>query len=158
MKLTLRWLAVILAMAMLSSGAHAGWKPRIPTVVKGIIAYHVGKKVVSKLAGKVGRRSEVPDRLAAAPKGSRGSPLEQPRYQQKRNVEFKVGNTTLTGHAQDQMQNRGIPLTAVMNAIRNGKAVPGRNGTFEIADAINGFRLILNQDKSKVITVITRGM
>ncbi|MDD7973649.1 RHS repeat-associated core domain-containing protein, partial [Roseinatronobacter alkalisoli] len=88
--------------------------------------------------------------------GSRGNPLEQPNYQPGRNTPTTIGDRTFSGHALDQMQNRGIPPSVVEDAISPSNYVgPGnRPNTSVYYSSTNGVRVITN-DGGDVVTVIT---
>ncbi|WP_156470000.1 DUF4258 domain-containing protein, partial [Acetobacter cerevisiae] len=58
-----------------------------------------------------------------------------------------------SGHALDQMQNRGVTPSVVENTITTGTRVPGNtSGTFEYIDNINGVNVVVNSS-GKVVTV-----
>ncbi len=88
--------------------------------------------------------------------GSRGKPLVQPKYQPGRNSPTKIGGRTYTGHALDQMQNRGIPPSVVEDAVSPGNFVaPGNRANTNIYyNPTNGVRVI-TYDSGDVVTVIT---
>jgi len=58
-----------------------------------------------------------------------------------------------SGHALDQMQNRGLMPMIVEDTIQTGVRTAGRNGTNIFYNSVNGVRVILNQG-GDVITVI----
>jgi hypothetical protein len=88
--------------------------------------------------------------------GRRGEPLEQPRFQPSRNQPATVGGRDYSGHALDQMQNRGLTPTVVENAINlaNRVGAPNAAGESVFVDRVNGVRVIVNKD-GRVITAIT---
>ena len=88
--------------------------------------------------------------------GSRGSPLEQPTYQPARNNPTTIGERTYSGHALDQMQNRGIPPSAVEDAISPSNYVgPGNRPDIHVyQNPANGIRVVTNNG-GDVVTVIT---
>ncbi|ACY13411.1 hypothetical protein Hoch_0795 [Haliangium ochraceum DSM 14365] len=75
--------------------------------------------------------------------------------QPRRNNARVVNDRTYTGHALDQMQNRGIPLSVVENAIKHGTEFPGKTpNTVGFYDTINQIRVITNSQNGAVVTVI----
>jgi hypothetical protein len=88
--------------------------------------------------------------------GSRGYPLENPVFQPARNVPEVIGDRTFTGHALDQMQNRGITPSVVEDAISPSNLVGAENrpGTNIYYSGTNGVRVITNSN-GDVVTVIT---
>jgi filamentous hemagglutinin len=72
-----------------------------------------------------------------------------------RNPPATINGRQFSGHAVDQMQNRGIPPSAVENAIQNGTTSAGnRAGTLSHSDPVNGITVITNAENGTVITVI----
>jgi filamentous hemagglutinin len=59
-----------------------------------------------------------------------------------------------SGHAIDQMQNRGIPPSVVDKAIRTGIPKAGKPGTTRYYDPANDISVIRNDATGNVITVI----
>ncbi|MDN3366525.1 RHS repeat-associated core domain-containing protein, partial [Ralstonia pseudosolanacearum] len=90
----------------------------------------------------------------STPVGRRGSPLD---VEDGANTPTTINGRDYSGHAVDRMQGRGVPPSAVEEAIQNGEASPGnRPGTTLYTDIVNGVQVVLN-DLGKVVTVITRG-
>jgi hypothetical protein len=86
-------------------------------------------------------------------RGNRGFELSNHLLQPMRNIQAVVGGRTYTGHALDQMQNRGIMPSVVENAIKTGSISQGNTpGTKLIIDHINKVRVVINESGS-VITV-----
>ena len=65
-----------------------------------------------------------------------------------------VNGRQYSGHALDQMQNRGILPTVVENTIKNGENFPARPGTIGYYDSSNNIRVIINSHNGQVITTI----
>lgn len=69
-----------------------------------------------------------------------------------RNAETVISGRRYGGHAIDQMQNRGIPPSAVENAIQHGTAtsdpIPGR---MRHRDSVN--RIVVVTENGDVVTV-----
>jgi hypothetical protein len=90
--------------------------------------------------------------------GRKGSELKNAPYQKVRNSPAQIGDRTYSGHALDQMQNRGIPPSVVENTIQHGKPFPGnRPGTQGYSDPVNKVKVIVNTDNGTVVTVIPGG-
>ncbi len=102
------------------------------------------------LAGGLARGAgDVP---ASTPTGSRGSPMD---VAPGTNAAGSVGGREFSGHAFDQMQGRGIPPSAVENAIATGSSSLGSSpGTTVFNDTTNGVSAVVN-DQGRVVTAIT---
>ncbi|MEO5968362.1 MAG: hypothetical protein ABIQ95_00420 [Bdellovibrionia bacterium] len=88
---------------------------------------------------------------AKAPVGRRGEPIE---VRPGTNEPTTIDGRKYTGHSLDRMQGRGVPPSAVEEAIRNGTSKPGKEpGTIE--HAIPGVKVITNT-KGDVVTVMPR--
>jgi hypothetical protein len=71
------------------------------------------------------------------------------------NSPTKIGGRDYSGHAQDQMQGRGVPPSAVESTIGSGLKSPGNTpGTTVHTSVENGLRVVTNSN-GKVVTVIT---
>ena len=90
-------------------------------------------------------------------KGRKGWELKNHPLQPTRNSPSTIGNREFSGHALDQMQNRGIPPSVVENTIQHGKDVPAKPGTFGKYDADNNITVILDSESGRVVTVIPGG-
>lgn len=87
--------------------------------------------------------------------GHRGFELHNTPLQAVRNVPEVINGRSFSGHALDQMQNRGIPLLVVEQALKGGTPFAGnRPGTQGFFDAVNKIRVIINSNTGNVITVI----
>lgn len=87
--------------------------------------------------------------------GSKRLQLQNAPYQKVRNAPTTIDGREYSGHALDQMQNRGLMPTVVENAIRNGVASPGKYaGSTQYLDTVNRFRVIVNSETGRVVTVI----
>ena len=88
--------------------------------------------------------------------GSRGNPLKNPIFQPSRNTPAVIDDRTFTGHALDEMQNCGIPLSVAGDAISPSNLVGAGNrpGTSVYYSGINGVRVITNSN-GDVMTEIT---
>jgi hypothetical protein len=87
-------------------------------------------------------------------KGRKGFELKNPHYQKSRNTPAIINNREFSGHALDQMQNRGLTPSVVENAIKKNNLFPTRPGTSGYYDTINNFHVITNSKTGRIITVI----
>ena len=87
-------------------------------------------------------------------RGSKGFELKNAPYQSLRNAPGEVNGRLYTGHAFDQMQNRGIMPSVVDNTIQNGTIFATRAGTTGYYDAVNNVRVIVNSTTGRVVTII----
>jgi RHS repeat-associated protein len=95
---------------------------------------------------------------ASAPTGRRGEPLNNlEAVQPVRNQPGQVGGRNYSGHALDQMQNRGVVPSAVEEAIANGTRSAGRLGRDVHRDSVNGVTVVFDRGTNTVVTVITTG-
>jgi hypothetical protein len=81
--------------------------------------------------------------------------LESAKFQPLRNASAEIQGRPYTGHAIDQMQNRGIPFSIIENAIANGKSTSSmkdiaRNIYF---DRPNNISVVVQREGGKVVTV-----
>jgi hypothetical protein len=64
-----------------------------------------------------------------------------------------VNGIDYSGHAFDQMRNRGLVPSVVENALRTGTRTPGNTpGTQVVTDSVNSVKIIINSN-GRVITV-----
>ncbi len=96
--------------------------------------------------------SEADDKHPSTPTGQRGNEL---KVKPGTNRPTTIGDRDFTGHALDRMQGRGVPPSAVEDAIQNGQSSPGRNpGTTDhVGD--NGVTVVTGEN-GQVITVIPK--
>jgi RHS repeat-associated protein len=93
----------------------------------------------------------VADSDATKPTGRRGNPMD---VEPGTNEPTEIGEREYSGHAQDQMQGRGIPPSAVEEAIGNGDSAPGnRPNTTTHTDSQNGVQAVTNSQTGRVVTV-----
>lgn len=90
--------------------------------------------------------------------GKSGWELKNAKYQSIRNPSVKINDYNYSGHALDQMQNRGIVPSIVENTIRNGRIFPTRSGTIGYFDPVNKVRVVADAEAGKIITVIRGGL
>jgi len=86
--------------------------------------------------------------------GRSGEPLVNTAVQPLRNQATTIRGRQFTGHALDQMQNRGSMPLVVENTIRQGTTFPTRAGTTGFYDAVNNVRVITDRASGRVVTVI----
>ena len=79
---------------------------------------------------------------------------EQVVIQDVRNAPAIINGRNFSGHALDQMQNRGIMPSVVENTLNVGQSFPTRAGTAGFYDSVNGVRVIVNSQNGTVVTVI----
>lgn len=107
---------------------------------------------------QVGRSNIVEDQLrdgtCRAPTGRSGNPLRNPSYQPGVNDPANINGIDYSGHALDQMQNRGFVPSVIENTINNGEQFDTRPGTTGYYDSVNNVRVIVNSNTGNVITVI----
>ncbi len=90
-------------------------------------------------------------------RGSKGYELANTKYQPVRNAAREINGRQYSGHALDQMQNRGIMPSVVEETLKHGVPFPTRIGTAGMYDAANGVRVITNSATGRVVTVIRGG-
>ncbi|MFA0570676.1 RHS repeat-associated core domain-containing protein [Vibrio gallaecicus] len=127
------------------------------------VGYWAGKGALATVAGtaRVVKKYnsepivEITDRLPTGFRGSKGKgrDLTNTDYQITRNAEGEVAGREYTGHAFDQMQNRGIMPSSVEQAMQTGAVspdpIPGRTRHY---DAEHNFTVIA--DGERVVTVM----
>ena len=79
---------------------------------------------------------------------------DQVMVQGTRNVPTVINDVNYSGHALDQMQNRGIMPSVVENTMNVGTQFPTRAGTVGYFDSVNNVRVIVNSQNGTVVTVI----
>ncbi|WP_425402314.1 RHS repeat-associated core domain-containing protein [Inquilinus limosus] len=84
-------------------------------------------------------------------KGRRGSAVE---VLPGSNKATEIGGRRYTDHALDRMQGRGVPPSAVEEAIQNGVPSPGKDGRTVYTDRKNGVAVVTEPDGT-VVTVET---
>ena len=102
-------------------------------------------------SGAAGTEAASADVSASAVTGSRGAPLSNPEYQPAQNVATDIGGRTYTGHALDQMRNRGLVPSVIDDTIEYGTESAGQDGaTVYTTDQA---RVIVNPD-GRVVTAM----
>lgn len=91
-------------------------------------------------------------RDASRPVGRRGEPID---VKKGTNAETAIRGREYGGHAIDQMQGRGVPPSAVENAIRTGRKsadpIPGRTRYFDPVNKLT----VVTEASGRVVTVVT---
>ena len=124
------------------------------TVATGIT--RLAAKGIASLARGAGRG--VDDVVAHAPVGRRGAPLHNAPYHPVRNAPTRINGRDFTGHALDQMQNRGLIPSVVENTIRTDKSSPGRlPGRTRYYDPVNKVTVITDTASGRVLTTYPGG-
>ena len=105
----------------------------------------------------VGRRTGFDD---AGPDGVQpdGSGRQTPQYETFDNLPINqpttIGGRDYSGHALDQMQNRGTTPSVVENTIKTGTPIPGNTlNEIEYVDTINGVNVVVDAATGRVVTV-----
>jgi RHS repeat-associated protein len=94
------------------------------------------------------------DNLGTGFRGSKGNELVNSPFQPSRNLPGEVGGRPYSGHAFDQMQNRGIMPSVVENTVQHGKTTPGKiPGTTAHYDPVNNVTVITDANSGRVVTV-----
>ncbi len=92
------------------------------------------------------------DKPASTPTGQRGSPLD---VEPGTNEPTTIGDRDYTRHALDRMQGRGVPPSAVEDAIQNGQSAPGNTPGTTVHTGQNGVTVVTGAG-GQVITVIPK--
>ena len=109
-------------------------------------------KALREATGKAGNNADV---APSSPLGSSRNQMNQPKppdYQTRRNSPTTINGRDYSGHALDRMQDRGIPPSAVENAIKNGTKTPQNGGKTKHYDPINNVTVITNKNGGVVTT------
>jgi hypothetical protein len=87
-------------------------------------------------------------------KGRRGFEMKNPSYQKHQNQLETIGGREYSGHALDQMRNRGFFTSVIENAIKTGQKSQSTIdvGCWKFKDIINGVTVIVNKTTGKVVT------
>ena len=87
--------------------------------------------------------------------GNKKFPLNQPKnlyYQTVRNETQIIDGMEFSGHALDRMQDRGIPISVVKEAIQYGEKI--NDGTrFKFYDSKNNISVVVEKNNGRIITV-----
>ncbi|VAZ60541.1 hypothetical protein LAUMK7_02955 [Mycobacterium kansasii] len=85
----------------------------------------------------------------STPTGQRGGPMDVPRGT---NAPATIDGTSFSGHALDEMQSDGIPVSVVQNTLRNGLSAPSRGGTTVFFDPVNNVSVV-QAASGRIVTV-----
>ena len=130
--------------AGLTGAAFAGIGPRVVGLLRGL-----GARGAARGGGAIAGAAE---REATGFLGKSGYELQN--LQAVRNTATTIEGRAFSGHALDQMQNRGIMPSVVQNTFEHGSPFATRAGTSGFYDAVNNLRVILNSENGTVVTVI----
>jgi len=103
-----------------------------------------------------GQGASSSDKHPSTPTGQRGSPMDVPKGT---NAPTTIGDREYSGHALDQMQGRGVPPSAVEDAITSGTSKPDKaypDTRTEHTSQDGRVVVITDSGSGRVITVITR--
>jgi RHS repeat-associated protein len=107
-------------------------------------------KAAARASTPVGRRTTI---MPQADRSPHTPQHVNPPYQRVQNAPGSVNGVNYSGHAFDQMRNRGLVPSVVENALRTGTRTLGNTpGTTVFTDATNSVRVITNAE-GRVITV-----
>ena len=123
--------------------------PGVGTVVGGLVGAGVGWWAADKLSHVIFNSG---DKDPSTPTGQRGSPID---VEPGTNAPCNIGGRDYTGHSVDRMQGRGVPPSAVEDAIRNGATKPGNTPGTTVHSGSNGVTVVTGSN-GQVITVIPR--
>jgi len=126
----------------------------------GSIQVSSGGCLISKLfkqnffRGKqIAPKTKLMPNYASLPVGKKGWELKNPLFQPIKNPATTINGRQYTGHAIDQMQNRGIFPSAVENTIKNGLNFTGKQQDTQLYYvAANNISVIVNKINEIVIT------
>jgi hypothetical protein len=88
----------------------------------------------------------------STPWGRRKNPID---VEPGTNRPTNIGGRDYSGHALDQMQGRGVPPTAVEDAIKNGRSRPGNKPGTTVHEGNNGVTVVTGSG-GRVVTVINK--
>lgn len=128
--------------------------PSASAVDKGLAAFDLVSPVGTQDIKKLADATKGGERAATGFKGSKGFELKNAPYQKVRNEATTINGREFSGHALDQMQNRGIMPSVVENTLKTGTSFKTRAGTTGFYDAVNKVRVITNSETGTVVTVI----
>lgn len=133
----------------------AGWE-RLLGLIPGVSEFNSARRGINAVDGAVDATKGLggAGREATGFLGRAGNELKNAPYQKVRNEATQINGRDFSGHALDQMQNRGLMPSVVENALRTGTQFPTRAGTTGYYDATNNVRTIVNSETGRVVTVI----
>uniref|UniRef100_UPI001300881E DUF4258 domain-containing protein n=1 Tax=Fastidiosibacter lacustris TaxID=2056695 RepID=UPI001300881E len=138
-------------------GGKAMAKVALPRVIKESVKAENAAKA-SHEAGKIREFvttvANGAEHAATGFKGNKGFELKNSPYQKVRNKATTINGRDFSGHALDQMQNRGIMPSVVENTIKTGQTLPTKAGTTSFYDLVNNVRVITNSETGRIVTVI----
>jgi hypothetical protein len=85
--------------------------------------------------------------------GKKGFELKNPKFQKGQNQPATINGQNYSGHALDQMQNRGITPSVVEETLKNGTQLATRGNAYHIYDPKNNISVIINNETKNIITV-----
>lgn len=109
-------------------------------------------------AGQLGRSVRGSEPPASAPVGRRTPNAEGANRQLQtppgapRNAAGTAGNRQYSGHAFDQMQNRGLTPSVVDDAIVSGTRTPAGDGVSAYTSSANNVTVIVDDATGRIIT------
>lgn len=115
-----------------------------------VLAAGMAKGVMERAATLGETQSAARDATGFA--GHKGFELKN--LQTVRNQATTINGRRFSGHALDQMQNRGVTPAVVENTIQQGQPFATAPGTSGFFDPHNSVRVIVNSETGQVVTVI----
>ena len=70
-----------------------------------------------------------------------------------RNKDTIINGRKYWGHILDRMQDRGIPLSAVENCIKNGKRLPAHSNRIKYYDSTNKLSVVVEKETGDLVSV-----
>jgi hypothetical protein len=120
--------------------------------VKGVMTFVELARTPAQLA-KITKLSAKPLNGRNGFLGHKGFELKNASYQPLRNKPTNIQGRPYSGHALDQMQNRGFTPLEIEETIQRGSHSVGKNpGTMAYYDSANDMTVILNTE-GRVITI-----
>ncbi len=119
--------------------------------VKGVVAFTKLAKMPVQIT-KVAALSTKPLKSRNGFLGCKGFELKNASYQPLRNKPTNIQGRPYSGHALDQMQNRGLTPSVINEVMQRGSYSVGKNpGTMAYYDSVNDVTVIVNTE-GRVIT------
>jgi hypothetical protein len=79
--------------------------------------------------------------------------MKNPEFQKHQNKSEIIDGHQYSGHALDQIRNRGIPMSVVKDTLRTGTKIPSRNETSIFYNATEKIQVVVDNKTKNIITV-----
>ena len=147
---------LVMAAGLKGTAAAPAAAPRGTSVANAVKAYEAATKNASRAPVSDVAAEGVPS--ASTFVGRRGAPLARASIQPLRNVDSIIEGRTFSGHALDQMQDRGLVSSVVENAVRTGTRTPDPIvGRYRFYDAVNDFTVVAEGSAGERIVTVFQG-